>query len=57
MATKIIPVSDLRRKTSDVIKAAQDEGKVQIDYSSRHCVFHSSLRFRQCASQIRVQRL
>lgn len=28
MATKIIPVSDLRRKTSDVIKAAQGEGKV-----------------------------
>lgn len=28
MATKIIPVSDLRRKTSDVIKAVQGEGRV-----------------------------
>ena len=28
MATKIIPVSDLRRKTSDVIKAVQSEGEV-----------------------------
>jgi prevent-host-death family protein len=28
MATKIVPVSDLRRKTSDVIKAVQSESKV-----------------------------
>lgn len=28
MVTKIIPVSDLRRKTSDVIKAVQSESEV-----------------------------
>jgi prevent-host-death family protein len=34
MATKIIPVSDLRRKTSDVIKAVQSEG--QVVYVTQH---------------------
>ena len=28
MATKIIPISDLRRKASDVIRAVQSEGEV-----------------------------
>ena len=34
MATKIIPVSDLRRKTSDVIKAVQSGG--QVVYVTQH---------------------
>ena len=34
MATKIIPVSDLRRKTSDVIKTVQREG--QVVYVTQH---------------------
>ena len=34
MATKIIPVSDLRRKTSDVIKSVQSEG--QVVYVTHH---------------------
>ena len=34
MATKIIPVSDLRRKTSDVIKAVQSGG--QAVYITQH---------------------
>ena len=34
MATKIIPVSDLRRKTSDVIKSVQSEG--QAVYVTQH---------------------
>ena len=34
MATKIIPVSDLRRKTSDVIKSVQSEG--QVVYVTQH---------------------
>jgi prevent-host-death family protein len=34
MASKIIPVSDLRRKTSDVIKAVQSGG--QVVYVTRH---------------------
>ena len=34
MATKIIPVSDLRRKTSDVIKAVQSGG--QAVYVTQH---------------------
>ena len=34
MATKIIPVSDLRRRTSDVIKAVQ--GGDQVVYVTRH---------------------
>jgi prevent-host-death family protein len=34
MAIKIIPVSDLRRRTSDVIKAVQDGG--QVVYITQH---------------------
>jgi prevent-host-death family protein len=34
MATKIIPVSDLRRRTSDVIKAVQ--GGDQVVYVTQH---------------------
>jgi prevent-host-death family protein len=34
MATKIIPVSDLRRKTSDVIKSVQGGG--QVVYVTQH---------------------
>lgn len=34
MATKIIPVSDLRRKTSDVIRAVQSGG--QVVYVTQH---------------------
>lgn len=34
MATKIIPVSDLRRKTSDVIKTVQSGG--QVVYVTQH---------------------
>ena len=34
MATKIIPVSDLRRKTSDVIKSVQSGG--QVVYVTQH---------------------
>jgi prevent-host-death family protein len=34
MATKIVPVSDLRRRTSDVIKAVQDGG--QVVYVTQH---------------------
>jgi prevent-host-death family protein len=34
MVTKIIPVSDLRRKTSDVIRAVRDEG--QVVYVTHH---------------------
>jgi prevent-host-death family protein len=34
MATKIIPVSDLRRKTSDVIRAVRSEG--QVVYVTQH---------------------
>ena len=34
MSTKIIPVSDLRRKTSDVIKAVQSGG--QVVYVTQH---------------------
>jgi prevent-host-death family protein len=34
MTTKIIPVSDLRRRTSDVIKAVRDGG--QVVYVTQH---------------------
>jgi prevent-host-death family protein len=34
MATKIIPVSDLRRKTSDVIRSVQSGG--QVVYVTQH---------------------
>jgi len=34
MVTKIIPVSDLRRRTSDVIKAVSDGG--QVVYVTQH---------------------
>ena len=34
MAPKIVPVSDLRRRTSDVIKAVKDRG--QVVYVTQH---------------------
>ena len=34
MTTKIVPVSDLRRRTSDVIKAVQEGG--QVVYVTQH---------------------
>ena len=38
MATNIIPVSDLRRRTSDVIAAAQDSGAIYITQFGRPVV-------------------